>query len=128
MGIVSALPMIFGIVGLVGLFQTYVTKEVLKSLFTGNLITDTLIGTAAGMIAVGQAMISYILGGELLDQGVSLYAVTAFILAWVTLGIVQLPAEIEVFGGKFVWRRNILAAVSTIIVAVLTAKVTLWMK
>ncbi len=128
MGIVSAFPMVMAIVGLVGLFQTFVTREMLSSMFGGNVVSDTLIGTFAGMIAVGQAMISYILGGELLDQGVSLYAVTAFILAWVTLGIVQLPAEIEVFGGQFVLRRNILAVISTIIVAVLTAKVTLWIQ
>ncbi len=126
-GIVSAFPMIVAIVGLVGLFQTFVTKDMLSLMFGNNPAVDTMTGTIAGMIAVGQALISYILGGELLDQGVSLYAVSAFILAWVTLGIVQIPMEVEVFGGKFVWRRNILAFISTIIVAVLAAKVTIWL-
>ncbi len=126
-GMISMTPMIVGIVGLVGLFKGFVTQEMLASLFTGNPITDTLVGTAAGMVAVGQAMISYILGGELLDQGVSFYAVAAFVLAWVTLGVVQLPAEIEVFGGRFVLVRNILAFVSTILVATAAAGVTLWL-
>jgi len=120
--------MILAIVGLVGLFQGFVTREMLRSLFSGHPVIDTLIGMGAGMIAVGQAMISYILGGELLSQGVSLYAVTAFILAWVTLGIVQLPMEIEVFGGRFVLYRNLLALLSTLGVAILTAGVTLWLK
>jgi len=126
-GMLGMLPMILGIVGLVGLFQGFVTREMLGSLFGGNPVADTLIGLFAGAIAVGQAMISYILGGELLGQGVSLYAVSAFILAWVTLGVVQLPMEIEVFGGRFVLYRNILAIISTLAVAIITAEVTLWL-
>ncbi len=123
----SMAPMILAIVGLVGLFQGFVTRHMLASLFGGNPAVDTLIGTLAGMVAVGQAMISYILGGELLSQGVSIYAVAAFVLAWVTLGVVQLPMEIEVFGGRFVLYRNLLALVSTILVATATAGVTLWL-
>jgi len=123
----SMLPMILAIIGLVGLFQGFVTREMLGSFFGGNPVTDTLIGLFAGAIAVGQAMISYILGGELLGQGISLYAVSAFILAWVTLGVVQLPMEIEVFGGRFVLYRNILAIISTLAVAIITAEVTLWL-
>jgi uncharacterized membrane protein YraQ (UPF0718 family) len=99
----------------------------LASMFGHNPVIDTLVGTFAGMIAVGQAMISYILGGQLLEQGVSLYAVAAFVLAWVTLGVVQLPAEIAVFGGRFVWYRNVLAVIATIVVATATAGVTAWL-
>jgi uncharacterized membrane protein YraQ (UPF0718 family) len=120
LGLLSMLPMIVAIVGLVGLFQTFVTQEMLASLFTGDPVRDTLVGTVAGGIAVGQALISYILGGELLEQGVSMYAVTAFILAWVTLGVVQLPAEAEVLGGRFTLWRNVLAFLSTLLVSVAT--------
>ncbi len=127
MGMLSMVPMIVAIVGLVGLFQGFVSRAMLVSVFRGNPVTDTLVGTLAGMVAVGQAMISYILGGELLDQGVSLYAVAAFVLAWVTLGVVQLPAEIAVFGGRFVLYRNILALVGTLLVAVVAAGVTQWL-
>ena len=31
------MPMILGVVGLVGLFQTLITPELLKSFFNGNL-------------------------------------------------------------------------------------------
>ena len=90
-GVLSMGPMILGVVGLVGLFQSFVSHRMLASVFNGEAVHDTLVGTLAGMVAVGQALISYILGGELLDQGVSRYAVAAFVLAWVTLGVVQLP-------------------------------------
>ena len=114
----SMMPMILSIVGLMGLFQAMVSKELLASLFTGDPVKGTLIGAVAGGIAVGQALVSYILGGELLEQGISIYAVTAFILAWVTLGIVQLPLEAEVLGLKFTIYRNILAFISTIFVSI----------
>ena len=92
----------------------------LASLFRGNPLADTLIGTLIGAASAGNPVVSYLLGGELLAQGISLYAVTAFILSWVTLGFIQLPAEIEVFGGRFTLYRNILAFVFTMLIAVLT--------
>jgi len=121
MGFVRMLPMLLGVIALVGLFQSFITKEMLASAFSGNDIVDTLTGTLAGAVAVGQPIVSYILGGELLEQGISLYAVTAFVLAWVTLGIVQLPVEAEVLGLRFTVYRNILAFFSTLIVSVATA-------
>jgi len=125
--ILYMMPMILAIIGLVGLFQSYITEEMLASVFNGNAVHDTLVGTLAGMVAVGQAIVSYILGGELLKEGVSLYAVTAFVLAWVTLGVVQLPMEASVLGIGFTWRRNLLAFCSTILVAVITVRLLeLW--
>ncbi len=113
-------PLLLGIIGLVGLFQVLVTPTMLASLFRGNPLADTLIGTLTGAVAAGNPVVSYLLGGELLAQGISLYAVTAFILSWVTLGFIQLPAEVEVFGGRFTLYRNILAFVFTMLIAVLT--------
>ena len=127
LSMLSMMPMILAIVGLVGLFQSYITQQMLVSVFDGNAVHDTLVGTLAGMVAVGQAIVSYILGGELLEQGVSLYAVTAFVLDWVTLGVVQLPMEASVLGVGFTWRRNLLAFLSTILVSVVTVRVLeLW--
>ena len=122
MGMLSLLPMLLAILGLVGLFQVFVTPQMLAKLFSGDALRDTIVGTLAGAVAVGQALISYILGGELLKEGISLYAVAAFILAWVSLGIVQLPAEAEVLGLRFMIWRNLLA----LIFAPLTAAATVW--
>jgi len=120
MGFLSMMPMILGVVGLVGLFQTLITPKLLSSFFTGNMLYDTLVGTIAGGIAAGQAMVSYIIGGELLKQGISMYAVSAFVLSWVTLGVVQLPLEVEVLGMRFTVLRNLLAFVFTILIALAT--------
>ena len=63
LSILRMMPMILAIVGLVGLFQSYITQKMLASVFNGNAVHDTLVGTLAGMVAVGQAIVSYILGG-----------------------------------------------------------------
>ncbi len=117
----AMIPMLIGVIGMVGLFQVLVTPKILPSLFCGNAIVDTLIGTLTGAVASGNPVVSYLLGGELLGQGISLYAVSAFILSWVTLGFVHLPVEAELLGFPFTLYRNILAFVFTMIIAVLTS-------
>ena len=57
------------------------------------MFRDTVIGSAIGSIAAGNPIMSYIIGGELMKEGVSLFAITAFIVTWVTVSIVQFPAE-----------------------------------
>jgi|MudIll2142460700_1097286.scaffolds.fasta_scaffold2547241_1 hypothetical protein len=44
---------------------------------------------------------SYIIGGELRQRGVSMLAITAFIVARVTVGIIQLLAEALMLGKRF---------------------------
>jgi len=108
-GFALNLPMLIGVILLTGLFEVFFTPEMLSSLFSGHAFNDTVIGTIIGAISVGQPFVSYLIGGELLDNGMSYYAVTAFILSWVTLGVVQLPYEYSLFGGRFTLTRNMLA-------------------
>jgi hypothetical protein len=46
--------------------------------------------------------------------------VTAFLVAWVTVGIIQLPAEIMMLGKRFAITRNILSFIFSILVAIMT--------
>lgn len=57
------------------------------------MFRDTIIGSAIGSIAAGNPIMSYIIGGELMKEDVSLFAITTFIVTWVTVSIVQFPAE-----------------------------------
>ncbi len=115
------LPILLGMLLLVSLLVKAVPKDFYVKFFSGNILTDSLIGAIAGSIATGNPLTSYILGGELLNQGISLIAVTAFIIAWVTVGIVQLPAEIMMLGKKFAVSRNIVSFILAIIISFLTA-------
>ena len=117
---ISITPMLIAVMGLVGLMQVYVTPDILSTFFGHGSLVDTLAGTLAGAISMGQGMISYVVAEGLMEQGVSHYALSAFILAWVTLGFVQLPAEASIFGVRFTFYRNVLTLLSTIIVAYAT--------
>ena len=114
-------PMLLAIIGLIGLFKTYITPEMLRTLFNGSALHDMLVGVGFGGISVGQPFLSYIIGGELLKEGASFYGVTAFILAFVTLGVVQLPMEFSIFGFRFALVRNLLSLLFSFVLAFLIA-------
>ena len=114
------LPVLLGVILLIGLFKTYITPELISSVFTGSLFQDTLLGSVIGSVSAGNPITSYIIGGELLKEGVSLFAVTAFIAAWVTVGVIQLPAEASILGKRFALTRNVLSFIFAILVAIAT--------
>ena len=116
-------PILLGVIILISLLTTLIPKEAISKIFSGNYLIDGLIGSALGSILAGNPITSYILGGELLAGGVSLLAVTAFLVAWVTVGLVQLPAESILLGKRFAITRNITAFIFAIIVAIITVSV-----
>ena len=113
------IPAILGIFILVSFLKVVIPKEFYAKIFSGIPILDALIGAVLGSISVGNPLTSYVIGGEMLDQGVALVAVVAFLLSWVTVGIVQLPAESLILGRKFALVRNLVSFVSAIVIAVL---------
>ena len=124
----AVLPAVLGVILLLGLFRVFVTTELISAVFTGEVLRDTVTGALIGSISAGNAIASYIIGGELLKEGVSLFAVAAFIVAWVTVGAVQFPAEASILGRRFAVARNILAfmlAMAVSIATVATVKVIL---
>jgi len=117
---ISILPMILAVILLVGLFQSYITPDMITKLFGYNALSDISVGTLFGAVSSGNPIMSYIIAEELLNNNVTLYALSAFILSWVTLGIIQLPAEASIFGIRFTIYKNILTLLSTMCIAFLT--------
>lgn len=116
----ASFPILLGVILFMGLFRAFVSKEMISSIFTGVALWDTITGAAVGSISAGNPITSYIIGGELLKEGVTLFAVTAFIVAWVTVGVVQLPAETAILGKRFAISRNILSFLLAILVSLAT--------
>ena len=116
----TSIPIFIGVILLMGLFQTFVSKKMISYVFTGESLFDALIGTVIGSISAGNPINSYIIGGELQKSGVSLFAVTAFIVAWVTVGVLQYPAESSILGKRFATFRNVLSFILAIIVSIVT--------
>lgn len=114
----SSLPIMIGILLLVNLInfsaESYYTK-----LFTGNFILDPLIGALAGSFSFGMPITSYIVGGELLKTGISLIAITAFIMTWTTVGVAMLPLEAKFLGKRFGLARNIVNFIFAIVISIL---------
>ena len=116
----QSLPILMGVLLLIALINTLIPKNIYAKIFTGNAFIDPFIGALMGSVFTGNPITSYIIGGELLKQGISLFAVVAFILSWVTVGVVQLPMEIQILGKKFAVVRNIVSFITAIIISVLT--------
>lgn len=114
------MPIILSVVMLVSLFLALIPDSFYRTVFVGNELIDSFSGALIGSISNGNPVVSYIVGGELLKQGISLIAVTAFILSWVTVGIIQLPAESLMLGKRFAITRNIVSFAASLIVAYLT--------
>jgi hypothetical protein len=109
-----------GVLMLLALADALIPKEAYQWFFTGHKLLDPLMRAAVGSIATGNPISGYIIAGELRQQGISLLAVAAFLVAWVTVGIIQLPAEALMLGRRFAVVRNIVSLVLSILVAILT--------
>ena len=115
------MPILIGVLMLLALVATLVPNSFYGRIFVGNPIIDPLIGATLGSIAGGNPLTSYVIGGELRSQGISMLAITAFIVAWVTVGIIQLPAEGLILGRRFAVTRNLIGYLSAVVIAILTA-------
>ncbi|MFP3903468.1 MAG: NifB/NifX family molybdenum-iron cluster-binding protein [Armatimonadota bacterium] len=122
----NILPVLLGVMLLAGLLKVFISREALTAIFSGRPVTDTLWGAVSGSIFAGNAVNSYVIGAALRDAGVSLFAVTAMIITWVTVGIVQLPAEASALGTRFTIVRNAVAFVVSLGVAMLTVLAVEW--
>jgi len=117
------LPILLGMLLLTSLIFAWLPRTQLLALFGRHALLDVLLGAVLGSVAMGHPLAGYILGGELLAGGVSLIAVTALIVSWVTVGVVQLPAEALLLGRRFALTRNLLCFFSAIAIAYLTVGV-----
>ena len=104
----SMLPVIAGVVFLTGLLTAFIPQRILSDFFSGNTLQGVFKGALVGSFFTGNPANSYVIGKNLLDQGIGMGVVIALICAWVTVGIVQLPAESAALGKRFAVARNFL--------------------
>jgi uncharacterized membrane protein YraQ (UPF0718 family) len=117
----QSLPILMGVLMLLALADALIPKQAYRLIFSGNWFFDPLVGAAVGSISGGNPLTSYIIGGELRQEGVSMLAITAFIVSWVTVGIIQLPAEAVMLGKRFAIVRNTVSFWTSILIAIVTA-------
>jgi hypothetical protein len=117
---IGILPVIIGMLLATSLVMALFPDKLSRGLFGNGDIPDAMLGAAIGSIATGHPLASYLLGGELLAGGVGLVAVTALLVSWVTVGVVQLPAEALMLGTRFAIYRNMVSFFIAVIIAFVT--------
>lgn len=114
---VTVLPILTGVLLLVNLLDPLL-RGYYQQWFSGNVVFDPLVGAVAGSLSFGIPVTSYIVGGELLEKGVTIAAVTAFIMAWTTVGLIMIPLEASFLGRRFALYRNSVNFFFAIIIAI----------
>ncbi len=114
------LPVLVGVLLLAALVAQSIPKLMQMGLFDRGPWSDTLTAAGVASVATGQPVVSYILAGELQKAGVELLAVTAFLTAWITVGVVSLPVEAQMLGWRFALWRNFIAFLFSLVIAWLT--------
>jgi len=98
---------LIGLLLLISIGNSLMSQDDFSSLFSGNFIIDAFAGAILGSIIGGNPANSYIIGGSLLNEGVAVAAVVAFMITWVTVGFLNIPLESTYFGIKFAVLRNV---------------------
>jgi len=119
-GILGIIPILLGVLLLVSIITVLIPTSFYANLFTGNVLLDSLLGDIIGSLMLGNPITAYVLGSEFLSNGISLVAVTAFMVAWVTVGVIQSPIESKALGKRFAIFRNLSAFVMAIVTALIT--------
>lgn len=112
------LPLLIPLFLIVGIVLTYVTPEMIRQILgeESGWIGTTL-GLLLGSLAFMPPFVAFPLGAELIEKGAGFPQVAAFVTTLMGVGFVYLQAEIKFFGTGSTIRRNSLAFVAAIIVA-----------
>lgn len=103
----NLLPLLLAIFALVGLFQEFLPPQLIESVLgRENRFISLVLGGLLGAISIGPPLASYPIAGSLLAEGAWPPAVAAFILSWISVGIITLPFEAGIFTWRFALLRN----------------------
>jgi uncharacterized membrane protein YraQ (UPF0718 family) len=117
-GFKSIFILLLTVLLIISLIMKLVPIQYLLTLFQNKL--SIIFAPIIGSILAGNPITSYIIGAQLLENNISLIIITAFMVSWVTVGVVQMPIEIQTLGKKFSILRNISAFILSILVAIIT--------
>ncbi len=114
-------PILFGVLALASLLNAAMPLHMITEALPMEGIFGPVVAALIGSVAAGHPLTSYVLGGEFQAAGIGLATVAAFLVSWVTVGIVQLPTEIFSLGKRFALFRCVFCFFSSIAIAYLMA-------
>jgi len=107
MGFKINIPIFLGILLFIAIVQQYIPLSLLGEI--DQPIISSVLANLLGSIAAGNPVNSYIIATEFWPVATQWLIIAIFLVAWVTVGIVQIPAESYYFGKKYAIIRNIVA-------------------
>lgn len=114
--LLNLLPLLLAIFALVSLIQEFLPTTLIEGLMgQGNRGLALLLGAVAGAVSVGPPLASYPIAGTLVANGAWPPAVAAFILSWISVGVLSLPFEAKIFGWRFALVRNSLTLLTAML-------------
>ena len=113
-------PLLLAIFALIGLFHEFVPPAMIHDwLGAQNHLLSLLYGGLAGAVAIGPPVASFPIAGSLIDTGAWPPAAAAFIVSWVSVGVLSMPVEAHVFGWRFTLWRNALMFLGALLIGLL---------
>jgi len=119
LGLKANIPMILWVLLLISMVKfssLFFYLRNLKDDFFSVIIADIV-----WSISAGNPINSYIIAQQIWDLQDKLIVITTFLIAWVTVGFLQIPAEIHFFWKKFAITRNLVSFIFSIICALIVA-------
>lgn len=113
-------PLLLSIFALIGLFQEFIPAEMIQAwLGSQNRFLSLLNGGLIGAVAIGPPVAAFPIAGSFIDTGAWPPAAAAFIVSWVSVGIITLPVEAHVFGWRFTLYRNFITFLAALLIGLL---------
>ena len=109
-----------GISGIMALVEVVIPAGFFAHAFDSlsKLILTAIGGTILGSITAGPPILSYPIAKAMLDEGIVLGTIGAFISAWSLIDPISLPVEIRFLGKKFAFWRFFMSFIVASIVGV----------
>lgn len=119
--LVHFLPVLIAVILLLGMLQSVMDENLYRQFFVFSGSLQTVSGALFGSLLAGNPITSYVIGNELLLSGITLAGVTAFLVSWVTVGVVQLPAEGQSLGLRFALIRATVSFIFAIVIGAIVS-------
>jgi len=95
--------------------QLQTLMENLLNNYLDNNLISVFIANIFWSISAWSTINSYVIADSFWDINENMLIITVFLISWITVWIIQIPAEIYFFGKKFALIRNWIAFIFSII-------------
>ncbi len=121
--IFDIIVILVGITGIMAFVEVVIPTGFFAHAFDNfyKLILTAVGGTVLGSLTSGPPILSYPIANAMLDEGIALGTIGAFISAWSLMDPISLPVEIRFLGKKFAFWRFFMSFIVASIVGITMA-------